>query len=120
PTGIPGGVDHGAIVNLAPPPSAPRTKPLPQSEGVMAARLVLRVQPEYPRMATRMHLSGAVRLRAVIGTDGSVQQIELLSGNPILAQSAVAAVRQWRYEPTRLNGQPVEVVTNITVTFILN
>jgi TonB family protein len=61
-----------------------------------------------------------VRLRAIIGTDGSVQQLEVVSGNLILAQAAVAAVRQWHYEPTRLNGRAVEVETNITVTFVLN
>lgn len=118
--GIPGGEDRGAIVSLSPPQTAPHNKPLAQSEGVMAARLVLRVQPEYPRLAKLMHLSGDVRLRAIIGTDGSVQQLEVLSGNPILSRAAVLAVRRWRYQPTRLNGQPVEVQTNITVTFVLN
>lgn len=93
-SGIPGGADRGAVVTLAPPPSAPRNKPLAQSEGVMTARLVLRVQPDYSRIAILMRLSGAVRLRAIIGTDGSVQQLEVLSGNPILARAAVLAVRQ--------------------------
>jgi periplasmic protein TonB len=118
--GIPGGADRGTVVALAPPPSAPHDRPLAQSEGVMSARLERRAQPDYPQAAKWMHLSGMVRLRAVIGTDGSVQQLRVLSGNPILAQAAVAAVRQWRYQPTRLNGQPVEVLTNITVTFVLN
>lgn len=118
--GIPTGFDRGAPINLAPPPAAPRTKPLVQSEGVMAARLVHRIQPDYPEIAKLMRLSGLVHLRAIIGTDGSVQQLEVLSGNPMLAQAAKAAVRQWRYEPTRLNGRPVEVETSITVTFVLN
>jgi protein TonB len=57
--------------------------------------------------------------RAVIGTDGEVHSLEVLSGNPILAQAALAAVRQWRYRPTLLSGQPVEVETQITVNFVL-
>jgi protein TonB len=118
--GVPGGEDSATIVNLAPPQSATHKRPLVQGEGVMAARLIRRVQPDYPRIATLMRLSGVVRLRAIIGTDGSVRQLEVVSGNPILAQAAVTAVRQWHYEPTRLNGQPVEVETNITVRFVLN
>ena len=67
-----------------------------------------------------MHLSGTVRLRAIIAADGSVRHIDVLSGNPLLAQSAVAAVREWRYRPTRLNGEAVEVETLITVNFVLD
>ncbi len=115
-----GGGDRGAVINVAPPQAAAPAKPLAQSEGVMAARLVRRVQPDYPRIAQLMHLAGTVRLRAIIGTDGTVQQLEVLSGNPVLARAAVEAVRQWRYEPTRLDGRPVEVETSITVTFVLN
>lgn len=118
--GIFGGGNHGTAINLAPPATPPRTKPLRQSEGVMAARLIRRVHPDYPRIAKLMRLTGTVRLSAIVGADGTVQQLEVLSGNPILARAAVDAVRKWRYEPTRLNGEPVEVVTNITVTFILN
>jgi protein TonB len=118
--GIPGGEGNGTAINLALPQAAAPAKPLRQSEGVMAARLIRRVQPEYPRIAWLMRLAGTVRLRAIIGTDGSVQQLEVLGGNPILARAAVEAVRQWCYEPTRLDGQPVEVETNITVTFVLN
>ena len=116
--GIPGGENTGAPIRLAPP--SPRGKPLPQSEGVMAARLVRRIDPIYPRIALLMRLSGTVRLRAIIGTDGSVQQLQVLAGSPILAQAAIDAVRRWRYQPTRLNGQPVQVETSITVTFVLN
>lgn len=119
-SGVPGGERNGAAISLAPPPAAAPAKPLRQSEVVMAARLIRRIQPEYPRIAWLMRLAGTVRLRAIIGTDGSVQQLEVLSGNPILARVAVEAIRQWRYEPTRLNGLPVEVETNITVKFVLN
>jgi len=115
---IPGGLgDRPAI---APPPEpAPRSGPVRRSEGVMEAMLVRRVQPVYPPVARTMHLSGIVILRATIGTDGAVHKLSVLSGNPILAQAAVVAVRDWRYRPTLLSGQPVEVETEITVKFIL-
>ncbi len=99
-------------------PAAPK-RPLSVSAGVMAALLVHRVQPEYPRIAQVMRLSGTVELQARIGADGTVQELEVVSGNPILARAAIEAVQQWRYEPTRLDGQPVEVETHITVTFTM-
>ena len=86
----------------------------------MAALLVHRVEPGYPPIAKTMRLSGTVILHAKIGTDGEVHEVEIMSGNAILAQAAVAAVRQWRYEPTRLSGQPVEVETEVTVNFVLS
>jgi protein TonB len=89
------------------------------SRGVMDASLIHRVQPEYPATAKLIRLSGTVQLRAIIGTDGRVRELEIVGGNPILAQAAVAAVRQWRYQPTQLSGMPVEVQTQITVTFVL-
>lgn len=118
PGGILGG-GTGAAIRLEPPQAAALRQPVAQSEGVMAARLIRRVQPEYPRLAQLMRLSGTVRLSAIVGTDGSIRQLEVLSGNPILARAAVKAVRLWRYEPTQLDGQPVEVQTSITVTFVL-
>jgi protein TonB len=102
-------------------PEPPEHKtPVHRSEGVMAAALIHEVQPEYPTLARNIHLAGAVYLRAVIGTDGTVRQLEVISGHPILANSALQAVRQWRYQPTRLNGEPVEVETFITVNFVLD
>jgi TonB family protein len=65
-----------------------------------------------------MRLSGTVNLRAIIGTDGSVREVQPLSGNALLVNAALAAVRQWRYQPTRLSGEPVEVETYITVNFV--
>jgi TonB family protein len=98
-----------------PKPEKPRT----MSEGVMEAALLNKVQPQYPVAARSMHIAGIVRLRAIIGKDGSVRDVEVLSGNPILAQAALASVRQWRYRPTELNHEIVEVETEITVNFIL-
>jgi len=127
--GIPGGPEGGldipgAIGNsmpIVPPPVEVRhpSAPIRRTEGYMEASLTHRVQPLYPVVAKTAHISGVVRLRAIIATDGSVRQLEVLSGNPILAQSAVAAVREWRYRPTRLDGNDVEVETFITVNFVL-
>jgi protein TonB len=64
------------------------------------------------------HISGTVRLKAVIGADGSVEDLTLISGHPLLVQAAEAAVKQWIYKPTLLNGQPVEVDTEIDVHFV--
>lgn len=112
------GWSRGDAITIEPPREAgERNKRLKQSEDVMEARLTHRVQPEYPKIAEIMHLSGTVQLHAIIGTNGTVRALEVLSGNQILAQAALEAVRQWRYEPTRLNGQPVEVETYITVKF---
>jgi periplasmic protein TonB len=114
---IPGGTGTGSIVEIARP--APPEKPRKLSMGVMDASLIRRIQPDYPRIATLIHLSGTVLLRATIGTDGEVRDVEVVSGSPILAEAAVKAVRQWRYRPTLLSGEPVEVETQITVTFVL-
>lgn len=116
-TWIAGGGDSGPRIEVARP--EPARKPRMVSLGVMDASLIHRVQPEYPKIAKSIRLSGSVLLRAVIGIDGEVHEIEVLSGNPILADAARAAVRQWRYRPTMLNGQAVEVETQITVNFVL-
>ena len=89
------------------------------SQGVMEASLIHSVQPDFPSIARAARISGRVELRASIGTDGVVRQMEVLSGNPLLVQAAVAAVRQWRYRPTLLSGEPVEVDTIITVEYRL-
>ena len=115
---LPGGSDSGLPIPVR--PAAAPEKPRPVSEGVMDAALIHKVQPQYPSAARLMHLQGTVRLRATIGKDGSVSELEVLSGNPILAQAAVAAVRDWRYRPTRLNNEEVEVETYITVNFVLD
>jgi len=101
------------------PPPAERQK-VAVSEGVQAARLIHRVEPVYPPLARQIRLEGTVVLRALIGTHGAVREVQLVSGHPLLVHAALDAVAQWRYQPTLLNGQPVEVETRITVIFILN
>jgi periplasmic protein TonB len=95
------------------------THPLAVGSGVMEAMLIKRVEPKYPTMALNTHTSGSVVLSAVIATDGTIQSLKVVSGNPLLLGAALAAVREWRYKPTLLDGQPVEVETLITVNFVL-
>jgi|SRR5271165_297630 len=86
---------------------------------VQAAKIVGKVQPVYPEEARHDHIEGTVSLHVVIGKDGTVQQAALVSGHPALAQSAIDAVKQWRYQPTLLNGSPVEVDTQVNVVYSL-
>jgi periplasmic protein TonB len=73
----------------------------------------------YPQLARQARVQGVVVLEAVIAKDGSVQSLRVVTGHALLNQAAIDAVREWRYRPTMLNGEPVEVVTTITVTFTL-
>jgi TonB family protein len=81
--------------------------------------LLDKADPVYPPLARQARISGTVRLHAILATDGKVQQLEVLSGHPLLAPSALDAVRQWHYKPTLLNGEPVEVDTTIDVIYSL-
>ena len=81
------------------------------------AMLTHRVEPVYPPLARQIGRSGRVELRAIIGADGTVQSLEAVGGDPLFYQSATEAVRQWRYTPTLLNGQQVQVDTYITVIY---
>ncbi len=83
------------------------------------AMLTYRVEPVYPALAKQIHREGRVKLHAIISTDGTIQSLQVVSGDPLFIQSATDAVRQWRYHPTVLNGQPVEIDTFITVTYSL-
>jgi TonB family protein len=84
---------------------------------VIASKLRHQPQPIYPDEARRSGTEGSVILHAIIGTDGHVKELNLVSGDPILAEAAISAVKQWQYQPTKLNDVPCEVDTTITVTF---
>jgi protein TonB len=84
------------------------------------AMLIHRVEPVYPALGRQLRREGRVELHAIISTDGAVQSVEVISGDPLFIQSALAAVREWRYRPTILNGQPYEVDTHITVVYTLS
>ncbi|OYW10413.1 MAG: hypothetical protein B7X34_04585 [Acidobacteriia bacterium 12-62-4] len=103
----------------APPPAEPTPKRISVGGTVQAARLVRQVTPAYPPLAKSARIAGTVRLEAVIGPDGSVQQLRAVSGHPLLTKAALDAVREWRYQPTLLNGRAVEVATVIDVNFVL-
>ncbi len=117
---IDGGMDGGKGPFEKPRAEGPKQPPpVLKSEGVMEAMLIHRVQPEYPPVARAAHMSGEVVLHAIIARDGTIRDLEVISGNPLFAQSARAAVREWRYRPTLLNNEPVEVETYITVKFVV-
>ena len=108
------------------PPAEPKAteakfppSPIRVSSGPQMAKLVKRVIPVYPPMAKAMRISGVVHLTGVIGKDGRIEHLQLISGHPMLAQAAIDAVRQWIYKPTLLNGEPVEVIAPIDVMFAL-
>ena len=126
--GLPGGIltllpaaPPAPAVKPAAPPRPAAREPLRLRVGglVQQGRLVHEVQPVYPPLARAARVSGDVELTAIIGTDGAVRQLQVAKGHPLLAQAALDAVRQWRYRPATLNGDPVEVITNITVMFRL-
>ena len=98
-------------------------RPQPPKRVVMThleqAMLVQRVEPIYPPLAIQTRREGKVELRAIIATDGTIQSLQVVSGDALFLQSAQAAVRQWRYRPTVLNGQPVDVETTVNVIFTL-
>ena len=89
------------------------------SEGVSQAMVVCKVQPNYPADAGGAHIQGRVLLSVLIGKDGSVENVRLVSGHPLLAPAAIDAVKQWKYRPYLLNGSPVEVDTQATINFTL-
>jgi protein TonB len=130
PGGTPGGVIGGIIGSVptaAPPPPPVKEPPKPQvpkqirvGGNVQAAKLISQPRPAYPPLARQARIQGTVRFNAVIGRDGTIQNLTLVSGHPLLVPSATEAVRQWRYQPTLLNGEPVEVVTVIDVNFTLS
>jgi periplasmic protein TonB len=114
-----GGTIGGVVGSVAPPPPKQQSR-IRVGGNVTAAKVLNRVNPVYPPLARQTRISGTVRLHAIIAKDGTVQQLEVMSGHPLLVQAALDAVRQWRYQPTLLNGEPVEVDTTVDVIFSLN
>jgi protein TonB len=122
--GVPGGTGDvlgGIGTGGAPPPPPPAAAPNRIKVGgdVQSASLVKQVTPEYPGIAKSAHVAGTVTLHAIISKDGSIERLEYVSGPPLLMASAMSAVKEWRYRPTMLNGQPVEVDTTVQVVFSL-
>jgi len=111
----------------APPPnlvtsgSAPRlaVQTLNISQGVSQGLLIKKVQPTYPPAALNMHIEGVVQLNATISKAGDITKVQVLSGQPQLIKAASDAVKQWKYKPYLLNGEPVEIQTGVTINFKL-
>jgi len=132
--GIPGGMDGGTrggipfsiattmVPPLPPPPPVGTKATKPRQVRVShidPAKLIFQPKPEYPPVARMARIEGTVRLEAVIGTDGRVENLKVVSGHPLFLKAAVDAISRWRYQPTLLNGEPVEVLTEIDVIFQL-
>jgi len=135
--GVPGGISDGLpgraldpalqklLSGTEPQPPAPQaSKPVQHQQirlggRVVAAKLIYQPKPDYPELARMTRTQGDVEFEAIIGKDGSIEELKVVRGHPLLVKAAFEAVRQWRYQPTLLNGEPVEVLTEITVTFRL-
>jgi protein TonB len=130
--GVPGGTGVPALISqllihpvtqpkphVADPPKLP-TEPIRVVSEVQSAKVLRKVIPIYPPLARQARVSGTVRLIGVIAKDGTIQQLQVTSGHPLLVKSALDAVRQWIYRPTLLNGQAVEVISPIDVIFTLS
>src|ERR1700690_2399857 len=127
--GVPGGMPGGqlggvigGIINSTPVavPKVATPQRVRVSQGVTQGLVIRRVQPMYPPLARQARIQGSVLLQAEISKDGTIENLRLISGHPMLAPAAIDAVRQWRYKPYFLNGEPVEVETQITVNFSLS
>src|SRR5690349_16653386 len=139
--GVPGGVAGGAaggvlggIIGSVPSAAPPPPPPPPKKEeakpatpqrirvggNVQQASLVKQQRPVYPPLAKQARIQGVVKLSAIIAKDGTIQQLEVISGHPLLVPAALEAVKQWVYKPTLLNSEAVEVVTQIDVNFTLS
>ncbi len=124
--GVIGGIISSTPMVAPPPPPPVKKKPPPPPKrirvggSVQRANLIRQVRPVYPPLARQARIQGTVKLTAIIAKDGTIQKLEVLGGHPLLIPAALSAVKQWRYRPTLLNGQPVEVVTQVDVNFTLS
>jgi protein TonB len=125
PGGVPGGSMGGVMGSIlgSTPVAVPRVA-TPQrvrvSQGVTSGLLIRKIQPAYPPLARQARIQGNVLLQAEISKEGTIENLRLISGHPMLAPAAIEAVKQWKYKPYILNGEPVEVDTQITVIFSLS
>jgi protein TonB len=124
-TGSPGGFSALALTPAPPPPpplpppKPPQSQPIRVGGDIQNALAINRPNPVYPPLARQARIQGTVLLEALISKGGTIENLKIISGHPLLAPAAVEAVRHWRYRPTLLNGEPVEVQTTIEVHFSL-
>ena len=114
--GVIGGIINSANVAV---PRVATPQRVRVSQGVTQGLLLRKIQPSYPPLARQARIQGSVLLQAEISKDGSIENLRLISGHPMLAPAAIEAVKQWKYKPYILNGEPVAVETQITVNFTL-
>lgn len=115
------GIPEGLTSDVGRPmPHPVATVTPPPVSRMMEGNLIHRVDPQYPVIARQAGVQGTVVIKAIISRDGAIEREELLSGSPLLGNAALDAVRRWKYRPYYLNGEPVEVETQITVNFVLN
>jgi len=123
PGGVPGGSMGGVLGGIlsSTPTAAPKlaVQRVRVSQGVSEGNLISQIKPPYPPMAKMARVQGSVVLQALISKQGTIQNLRVISGHPMLVQAALDAVKQWRYRPYLLNGEPVEVETQITLNFSL-
>lgn len=123
--GLPGVANEGLPISIltGARPVMPAAPPKPahmfRRSNMLEGSLIRRVQPTYPPLARSARVQGAVVLFATISTEGAIENLRVLSGHPLLVSAAIDAVKQWRYRPYILNGDPIEVETEITVNFVL-
>jgi protein TonB len=124
PGGVPGGTMGGVLGGMlsSTPVAIPKAAPqrVRVSAGVQQGLLIRKVTPTYPALARQARIQGTVVLQALIGKDGAIQNLRVVSGHPMLTGAALDAVKQWRYKPYYLNNEPVEVDTTINVIFSLS
>jgi TonB family protein len=113
-------VSSTTVTPPPPPPDPNGAKRLTIGGNVQQAKLIRQPAPQYPPLAKQARISGVVHLQAVIGVDGNVRNLQVLSGHPLLIPPTLEAVTQWVYQKTLLNGEPVEVLTQIDVNFTLS
>jgi periplasmic protein TonB len=117
--GVPGGVLGGVVGGLALVPPPPPARVVRVGGAIVAPRLIKKVTPEYPPLASAARITGVVIIEAHVDVDGYVKTVTTLRGAPLLEESALAAVRQWRYKPLLLNGEPTEFIVTVTLVFNL-
>ena len=125
PGGVPGGSMGGVIggiigSTMAAVPKVATPQRVRVSQGVSQGLLIRKVTPNYPPLARQARIQGQVVLQAEISKEGTIQNLQLISGHPMLAPAAIEAVKQWRYKPYLLNGEPVAVETQVVVNFSLS
>ncbi len=122
--GVPGGVVGGLLSNVAPvapppPPKPVKRDPIQVGGNVQESKLIRKIEPSYPELAKRARVQGKVVLVVTVDEEGNVADIKITSGHPLLDEAAINAVKQWKYSPTLLNGEPVPVIATVTVIFNL-